>query len=294
MDEMPSLAPAAALGPELTRGQRTALAARIENLLAHSPQRIHKLRGGADFPELPEGATIWLKRAEPPHPGGLVRLYNLAMSPVPLLRSVPNPGGSAALDNERRRLQELAALGVPVPALVAHGRDWIATADAGSEPLQARLDRLLREQNQSAILSHWKLGLHAIAKAHGCGAYLSQCFARNMVMGHHDRIYFIDFEEDPGEIMSRPQAQVRDWALYVHSTAFFLQDRQQAAAAMAAAIEPARDEVRLMLLKLMRRLRWLLAVVPDRAWLGRDIARARAAGLLLRAVLDHLEASGRA
>ena len=151
MDDTLSPAPAAAPGPELSAAQHAALAVRIEDLLARSPQRIHKLRGGAEFPELPEGATVWLKRAEPPHPSALVRLYNLAMTPVPLLRSVPNPGGSAALDNERRRLQVLAAQGVPVPALVAYGRHWIATANAGTEPLQARLDRLQTDPNLSLI-----------------------------------------------------------------------------------------------------------------------------------------------
>ncbi|MFT4190697.1 MAG: hypothetical protein QM617_04125 [Comamonas sp.] len=269
-----------------------ALVARIDALLTPSVQRIQKLHA-AQVPELPAGSAIWVKRAEPPHPVNLVRLYNFVMWPVPLLRSVPNPGGVAALDNERRRLRALIAQGVPVPSLVAQGRDWIATSDAGTEPLQARLDRLRTQDDQPAVLATWKLGLRAIANAHAQGAYLSQCFARNMVMGPNDRIFFIDFEEDPGEVMTVAQAQVRDWALYVHSTAFFFQQYEAAAAAMAAAIAAASQEVRVMLLKLMRRLRWLLALVPDAGWLGRDIARARAAGLLLRAVLDDLERTGR-
>lgn len=278
----------------LSNAQRAALAARIDGILASSPERIHRLHGGPELPELPEGFAVWVKRAEPPHPVSLVRLYNFVMTPVPLLRSVPNPGGVAALDNEHRRLRSLAAQGVPVPRVVAQGGEWIATSDAGTEPLQARLDRLRQQGNHAGILANWTLGLRAIASAHGRGAYLSQCFARNMVVGLKDRIFFIDFEEDPGEVMTVAQAQVRDWALYVHSTAFFLQDRQPAAAAMASAVAAASDEVRVMLVGLMRRLRWLLALLPDAAWLGRDIARARAAGLLLRAVLNNLEATGRA
>ncbi|KAF1022885.1 MAG: hypothetical protein GAK30_00824 [Paracidovorax wautersii] len=279
---------------ELALEQHAALVARIDAIVAASDKRVHKLHGGRDLAELPEGAVVWVKRAEPPHPSGLIGLYNLVMTPVPLLRSVPNRGGVAALDNESRRLRALAAQDVPVPQVVAQGAQWLATADAGAEPLQARLDRLLHARDDSGILSAWKQGLRAIANAHARGAYLSQCFARNMVVGPNDRIHFIDFEEDPGEVMTVAQAQVRDWALYVHSTAFFLQQREPAAAAMASAIAAAEAEVRTMLVKLMRRLRWLLALVPDAAWLGRDIARARAAGLLLGAVLKNLESTGRA
>lgn len=279
---------------ELAPEQRAALVARIDAIVAESSKRVHKLHGGSELAELPQGTVLWVKRAEPPHPSVLIRLYNLAMTPVPLLRSVPNPGGVAALHNESRRLHALAAQDVPVPQVVAQGAQWLATTDAGAEPLQARLDRLLHARDDSGVLAAWKQGLRAIANAHARGAYLSQCFARNMVVGPNDRIHFIDFEEDPGEVMTVAQAQVRDWALYVHSTAFFLQQREPAAAAMAAAIAAAEAEVRTMLVKLMRRLRWLLALVPDAAWLGRDIARARSAGLLLGAVLKNLESTGRA
>ena len=271
-----------------------ALVARIDAHVSRSTERIQRLTGGQDVPELPAGEVIWVKRAEPPHPVSLIRLYNLVMAPVPLLRSVPNPGGTDALDNEHRRLESLAAQGVPVPRVVAQGAQWIAISDAGTEPLQARLDRLKAQGDESGVLDVWTLGLHAIADAHARGAYLSQCFARNMVMGTDDRVHFIDFEEDPGDVMTVPQAQVRDWALYVHSTAFFLSDLRPAAQAMAAAIASASSEVRESLITLMRRLRWLLRLLPQAQWLGRDIARARAAGLLLHAVLDELEGRGRA
>jgi tRNA A-37 threonylcarbamoyl transferase component Bud32 len=145
------------------------------------------------------------------------------------LRPPPHRGGRGAKATEARRLRELLAQGVPVPALLDEDADTITLADLGpslatclraaaGDP--ARIDALTRH------------AIAAIAAAHGAGAYFGQPVPRNLTFDNADGIGFIDFEEDPLEVMPLEQAQARDWLLFAFGMARHYDDRPDALAAL--------------------------------------------------------------
>ncbi|WP_274570890.1 hypothetical protein [Neisseria leonii] len=170
---------------------------------------------------LDDGQQVWIRRTGKTIPawhyrilGGIARLLELDA-----LRPVPNFGGQTALDTEQRRLRQLAAQGVSVPPLLAALPGGIMFGHLGSHSLLAELE------NGGSPLQTWQDGLAAIAAAHAGQAYLSQAFIRNMVRLEDGGIGFIDFEDDPGEFLTLPMCQSRDWFCYLQSTALWLDRR---------------------------------------------------------------------
>src|SRR5690606_41218191 len=66
----------------------------------------------------------------------------------------------------------------------------------------------------------------ASTDVHRRGGYLSQPWPRNLTV-HEGGIGFLDFEEDPGEVMSLAHAQARDWLLFAYGTMRFYRDRPE-------------------------------------------------------------------
>lgn len=126
----------------------------------------------------------------------------------PLLQPVPAHGGARAQNTEVQRLRQLAAAGLPVPAVLHQAPDYIALQFLPGESLQHGLT-----QTPDLALRLFEQGLQAIGHVHQQGQYLSQAFARN-IMVSSGQLWFIDFEDDPLEVMDLPQAQTRDWLAY--------------------------------------------------------------------------------
>ncbi len=190
---------------------------RIAALVREHPRRTQSLEDG-------HGRRIWVKTPIPARLRWIYAVLNgVARScGMPYFQAPPHaggPGGAAALIIEEARLRALAAAGVPVPQVVASAPGWLAIADVGPDNLEG----VLRDTPAPLRYAYWARGLRAIADAHARGCSLSQCFARNIVLdarlGLHAPLYFIDFEEEPTKVMSLAQAQARDWAFYLHSTA---------------------------------------------------------------------------
>ena len=57
----------------------------------------------------------------------------------------------------------------------------------------------------------------AIERVHRSGQYLSQAFARNIIVCNDSQIGFIDFEDDPGRYMPLERCQSRDYLCYLQS-----------------------------------------------------------------------------
>jgi tRNA A-37 threonylcarbamoyl transferase component Bud32 len=68
-------------------------------------------------------------------------------------------------------------------------------------------------------------GTRALVQVHRSGAYLGQAVARNIVLTGSG-VGFIDFEEDPLEVMSLGEAQARDWLLFSSSIARYYEMRE--------------------------------------------------------------------
>ena len=123
-------------------------------------------------------------------------------------------------------------------------RTW---AKAGAPPivLQERLEQAAAN-GPAALLAAWREGLAAIAAVHACGCYLSQAFARNLVLCPDGVIGYIDFEDDPGATLTLAECQARDWLSYLHSTAALVDaaSPHTAGAHWNAALTIASDAVR--------------------------------------------------
>jgi hypothetical protein len=179
---------------------------------------------------------VWLKKAGPRHGkwGYRVMAAVARMARLDIIKPVPNPGGEAAIATEARRLKQLAAAGLRVPVVLAQQPDGLLISDLGESGratvvLQERLDQAAAA-GPAALLSVWREGLAAIAAVHVCGQHLSQAFDRNLVQCPDGVIGYIDFEDDPAEVMTLAECQARDWLSYLHSTAMMLGAKRCASA----------------------------------------------------------------
>ncbi|MFK3649992.1 phosphotransferase [Lysobacter enzymogenes] len=189
-----------------------------------------------------QGRTAWLKS----YGGGSRRLRLRALDltarrlGVPSLRPPPHRVGAAARQTEQRRLRELAAVDVRVPRILGEGDTYLLLSDIG-ETLSARLRRSSPQQAYRLVTQ----AAHTLAQVHARGGYIGQPLARNLTVDAHGRIGFIDFEEDPAEVMSVQQAQIRDWLIFAAGASRYFRDPdQELSAIIAESLRGGAEEVR--------------------------------------------------
>ena len=112
-------------------------------------------------------------------------------------------------------------------------------------------------------------------KLHASGQYLSQGFARNLIVDERTQpprlAGMIDFEDDPLEVMTLPEAQVRDWLSYLHSSLWILGlPPHQLDVTLDEFMVRESPEVRALFLDACTRLAWL-RLLPASRRLGRDV-----------------------
>jgi hypothetical protein len=231
---------------------------------------------------------VWLKKAGPRHGkwGYRVMAAVARMARLDIIKPVPNPGGEAAIATEARRLRQLGAAGLRVPAVLAQQPDGLLISDLGESGrhtivLQEKLDHAA-SAGPAALLAVWRDGLAAIAKVHVHGQHLSQAFDRNLVQCPDGVIGYIDFEDDPAEVMTLAECQARDWLSYLHSTAMMLEAAAPETAGVHwhAALAEVSAEVRARIAEAARRMTWAQRLPASRRW-GRDTQRVRAVARLL-------------
>lgn len=212
-------------------------------------RRVEVFHGTSQGSVVVKGQRAARSRARYRALNGLARALRL-----PLLRAAPAHGGARAQAIEVRRLQRMAAAGLAVPAVLHVEEDFFVQSWLG----EARLDRLLERAD---ALHWWQLGLRTLVDVHARDQYLSQAFARNFI-AHGERLAMIDFEDDPLEVMTLPQAQARDWLAYLHASALAFRwrlpaPRDQIVALLRDQLERERAPVRQMVADTARRLRWM-------------------------------------
>jgi hypothetical protein len=101
--------------------------------------------------------------------------------------------------------------------------------------------------------------IQAIQYIHSKQGYLSEAFARNILVDQNNRFSFIDFETDPHEVLSLHDCFVRDWLLFIFSTAYHFEFEQLSDASQilyqALLAEP---QVYSDVCKVGKRLKWVL------------------------------------
>ncbi len=184
---------------------------------------------------------LWVKRFT----GGARRWRLAALNSVvkmlrlPALQAPPGRSGQAVKAIEKRRLSELHAGGVRVPEVIAEGPNELLLSDLGPT-LAVRL----RKASDRQALALLQASVDAIAAAHRTGCYLGQPQARNIAVDEQGRVGFLDFEEDPAEVMSVPLAQCRDWLLFASGTVRHLPvSEREFAAALRVGIGDADPQV---------------------------------------------------
>lgn len=211
---------------------------------------------------------------------------------VRALQPVPNPGGAIAVNREAKRLRELAKAGIAVPVLLAQQEDALLMTDVSMEGKSRQLEHALKESDSAQqCVMLFTQAVHGLGQVHAADQYLSQAFARNIMLTHDGRIAFIDFEDDPGEVMALPLCQARDWLCFIFSTAIILAQKNQsdvAVSTLTKTISQGSYTARKALLKVCRRLAWI-RFLPI-AKLGSDGQRVVAAGQCLAALATSLSA----
>ena len=233
---------------------------------------------------------IWIKRGGVPHGMGRYRAMAVlaGLLRLPVLRPVPNPGGTVAIATEVRRLQELAARGIRVPVVLAAATNGFAMRHLGHtgeeiHSLGNEIDHAVQAADTAAVLALWQQGLDTLAHVHRQGTCLSQAFARNLVRCPDGEVACIDFEDDPAAVLPLAVCHVRDALCYAHSTAIYLHTSgtlTEGRARWAAWVAQGSAEMREVLATSVRRMGWMRHLPTNRK-LGRDLQRVRAAYDLL-------------
>ena len=237
--------------------------------------------------DLPEGKVLVkgqrATRSRWPH-----RLMNLLtwLAGVPYIKAVPVHGGARSQKIEIMRLRALGAAGLPVPQVHHVGDDYFVMTYLGSNDLA----RSLREQGPKGF-NLWLDSMEQLLHVHAQGQYLSQCFARNIIVSDGFE-GLIDFEDDPLEVMGLVGAQTRDWLIYLQSTLWNLApDAAQLDAALKAVLARESAPVRAALRHATRRLAWLRWLPTNRKVWGKDFVslQAVAAALYRRHAAEPVE-----
>jgi len=187
-------------------------------------------------PIIIEGQRAWLKQYGESSRAVALGLLNFIANRFQLdaLRPPPHRGGDAARETEARRLAELQAQGVNVPHVIGSGHASLVLGDNGSA-----FNTCLRQADDAGRDALVAVAMQAIAAAHAKGAYFGQPLPRNLTWDGRN-VGFIDFEEDPLEVMDLAQAQARDWLMFGYGVAKYYEHRpEQLQALMAAALDGA-------------------------------------------------------
>lgn len=197
---------------------------------------------------------------------------------IAVLRSPRRYAGADAKSVERRRLAELKSHGARVPTVIGEGKDTLLLTDLGST-FASQLRQCHDNERRDAMVSRVA---NALAEVHGRGAYLGQAFPRNITL-RGDEVGFIDFEDDPGDIMSVTEAQARDWVMFSAGVAKFYRQRPEALARILNhAARHEEHEVRELVAGTARRLGFL-----ESRWLRlRSTSAFRAAVRAMRTAFD--------
>lgn len=172
--------------------------------------------------ETAQGKVVVKGQRAPRHPARY-RVLNLlaGLLNTPLLKAAPMHGGARAQAVEVARLTALRQAGAPVPPLLHVAPDHIVMGWLGHEHLGTLL-----QAHQPEALRLWREAGELLLRLHASGQYLSQGFARNMIVDTTAKparlAGLIDFEDDPLEVMSLAEAQTRDWLAFLQSTLWTL------------------------------------------------------------------------
>lgn len=239
--------------------------------------------------DLPEGKVI-VKGHRPLRGPWRHRLLNAlaTLFRVPMMRAVPVHGGAKSQEVELRRLASLQAAALPVPRVLHVAPEYFVMSYLG----KSHLAGVLSGQGFAAY-SLWRTVAEQVVRVHAADQYLSQCFGRNMIVDRSQGDRFagmIDFEDDPLEVMSLREAQVRDWLVFLQSTVYALNAPPNVLKmALRELFSEESPELREALLESCRKLVWLRHLPRSRSPWGKDTVMIQAAAQAMHDLLNDMK-----
>ena len=198
-----------------------------EFLTKTAPQQKDSIQGY----RLEDGSKVWLKKAVSRHSKWLYMLVQwLAhICQLDLLLPVRNYGGKEAILCEAERLNTLANVGVRVPKVLALSNAGLLIEDMAIQGKKIRqIDQALAQEKDFAKRKAiFQLTVSEIQKIHQKDQYLSEAFARNILIDSNKQISFIDFETDPSTVFDLQTCQARDWLCFLFSTTFRFSEQER-------------------------------------------------------------------
>lgn len=233
---------------------------------------------------------VWLKKAAKRHATWMylplqwiAKFFGLEM-----LTPVPNRGGIAAVQCEIQRIQTLHELGIRTPEILATREDAFLMLDAAASGANViQLEFALKNQQDSAQkMQLYKSAIEAIRDIHNKKAYLSEAFARNILVDEALNFSFIDFETDPGLVHSLESCFSRDWLSFIFSTAryFNTEEFHDVSNLLTQALKQERQSYQDVCL-FSEKLSWILKFKPEK--LGNDGERLKKCIYLLSNIREN-------
>lgn len=238
----------------------------------------------------PENQKVWLKKASKRHACWIyvpLRLVSKMLG-LHLLTPIPNLGGEKAIACEVARIRQLKKLGIRVPEILASRRDAVLLKDAApmGQTVQQLEQALSAQTNQTDRLALLHKAVDALQHLHDQKGYLSEGFARNILVDEQQQIAFIDFETDPRKYLSLKDCQTRDWLYFIFSTGYRLeeQDLSTASQYIVTALSQQLEQLQ-AICRVGRKLHWVLKLKPEN--LGSDGRRMTKCIRLLQLLDQH-------
>ena len=232
---------------------------------------------------------VWLKKASKRHSTWIYlplrwfsKLFGLSM-----LAPVPNYGGEKAIACEISRLQHFKKLNINVPDILAFNENSVLLRDASAngKPVIQLEKALSKQKTLEDKLSLFQKSITALEDIHAKKSYLSEAFARNILVDSEHNFSFIDFETDPGQYLSLNDCQTRDWLCFIFSTAHKFEESElnKVACLLAKALD---NNVKSFqdICRVGLKLKWILALKPEA--LGSDGIRMKKCIYLLKLLND--------
>ncbi|WOE32873.1 MULTISPECIES: serine/threonine protein kinase [unclassified Acinetobacter] len=234
-----------------------------------------------------QNQKVWLKKASPRHATWIYLPLHWISKCLGLnmFAPVPNYGGKQAIDCEVKRIQQLHRLGIQVPEILAYNDSAVLLKDAAQAGQQIeQLEYALKKSQPSASrLSLYADAICAIQHIHDLDCYLSEAFARNILVDNQHQFTYIDFETDPKQRLSLQDCQTRDWLFFMFSTAcHFNEDEIQSASTLLIENISKNKAIYHDICRVGRKLQWILKLKLEK--LGGDGRRLRKGLLLLQLI----------
>lgn len=228
---------------------------------------------------------VWLKKAAQRHSTWIYlplqwfsKLLGLSM-----LAPVPNRGGNDAIACEVNRIQSLKKLGIHVPDILASQKNAFLLKDASpnGEPVIQLEHALYIQSTTENRLALFQKAVDAIENIHLKNSYLSEAFARNILVDTEQHFSFIDFETDPGQYLSLEDCHTRDWLCFIFSTSHRFEEHElDQVAGLLANTLISHPQTFKDICRVGNKITWLLALKPEK--LGSDGKRLKKCIYLLK------------